>query len=372
LQTQWARGQNQAPDFIEIGFGTLDRINPRLTLSGGFPPVQLPATEVPGPNAVGIDAPGRSLPTQYSQQWFFDIQRELPFNTLLTVGYNGNGTRKLLTNVNYGLPYDIAPSPVPVASRRLWPFYTAVNRMIGLGNLSYNGMIVKTEKRFSQGLTFLMGYTWSKAIDTVDETNNNSGVGVLKPWDRKLNRGNSLSDIRHSFVFSSTYELPFGRGKKWMGDADPFTAAILGGWQFSGVFTQNTGLPFTVTTSGGITNAGGADRPNRIGDGTLASDKRSIDRWFDVSAFQVQPNYTYGNSGRTILFGPSQTNLDFSLAKAFRLSERFRLQFRAESFNVSNTPGFGLPGATINAAGVGQITSADEPRRVQFGLKLLF
>jgi hypothetical protein len=372
LQVQWSRGQNQAPDFIEIGFGTLDRINPRLTLSGGFPPVQLPATEVPGPNAVGISAPGRFLPTQYSQQWFFDIQRELPFNTLLTVGYNGNATRKLLAELNYALPYDIAPSPVPVASRRLWPFYSSVNLQVPVGNLSYNGMIVKMEKRFSQGLTFLGAYTWSKAIDNVDETNNNSGVSVLKPWDRKLNRGNSLSDIRHNFVLSATYELPFGRGKKWMGSADPVTAAILGGWQISGVFAQSTGLPFTVTTSGGITNAGGADRPNRIGDGTLPSDRRSIDRWFDVSAFQVQPNYTYGNSGRNILFGPSQTNLDFTLAKAFRLSERFRLQFRVEAFNASNTPGFGLPGANISGAGVGQITSADEPRRVQFGLKLLF
>jgi hypothetical protein len=372
LQVQWSRGQNQAPDFIEIGFGTLDRINPRLTLSGGFPAVQLPAAEVPGPNAVGIDAPARYLPTQYSQQWFFDIQRELPFNTLLTVGYNGNATRKLLTQLNLSLPYDIAPSPVPVANRRLWPFYNSVNQQTALGNLSYNGMIVKLEKRFSQGLTFQMGYTWSKAIDNVDETNNNSNVSVLKPWDRQLNRGNSLSDIRHNFRFGGTYELPFGRGKKWMGHSDPFTAAVLGGWQFSGGFTRSTGLPFTVTTSGGITNAGGADRPNRIGDGTLPSDRRSIDRWFDLSAFQVQPNYTYGNSGRNILFGPSQTNLNFSLAKVFRLSERFRLQFRAEAFNASNTPDFDIPAANINSAGVGQITSAGEPRRVQFGLKLLF
>lgn len=161
---------------------------------------------------------------------------------------------------------------------------------------------------------------------------NNSGVGVLKPWGRGLNRGNSLTDVRHNFVLSSTYELPFGRGKKWMGSVDPVTAAVLEGWQLSGVLTGCSGLPFTVTTSGGITNAGGADRPNRIGDGTLPSDRRSIDRWFDASAFQVQPNYTHGNSGRNILFGPSQTNLDLSLAKVFRLSERFRLQFRAEAF----------------------------------------
>jgi len=150
------------------------------------------------------------------------------------------------------------------------------------------------------------------------------------------------------------------------------TDLFLGGWQFSGVFSRTTGEAFTVSTSGGITNAGGADRPNRIGDGTLPSDQRSIDRWFDVSAFQVQPNFTYGNSGRNILSGPGVTNLDFSLAKRFALTERFNLQFRAEAFNASNTPAFGNPAANINIPNVGTINAAGEPRRIQFGLKLLF
>ncbi len=361
VQTQWARGQNQAPDFIEIGFATVDRINPRLTLSGGFPPVQLPATEVPGPNLVSIDAPARFMPAQYSQQWFFDFQRELPFDALFTLGYNGNTTLKLPLSLNYNIPFDVAPSAVPIANRRLWPFYTNVTRQQAMGNLSYNGLIAKMEKRFSKGLTFLAAYTWSHAIDNVDEVGNNDGVGVLKPWDRRINRGNSLTDVRHNFVFSATYELPFARSNR-----------LLGGWQLGGIFGRTSGLPYTVTTSGGITNAGGADRPNRLRDGALSSAQRTIDRWYDVGAFQVQPTYTYGNSGRNILSGPTLTNLDFSLAKAFRLTERFRLQFRAEAFNATNTPFFGLPGANINTPGAGAITSAGEPRRVQFGLKLLF
>ncbi len=372
VQTQYARGQNQAPDFVEIGFGTIDRINARLTLSGGFPAVQLPATVVPGPNQVGIEAPSRYLPNQYSQQWFFDIQRELPFNVVWTVGYNGNGTRKMLTALNYNLPYDIAPSPVPLANRRVWGFYNAVNQQVPLGNLNYNGLIAKLEKRFSKGLTFLGAYTWSHAIDNTDEVGNNDGVAVLKPWDRGLNRANALTDARHNFVLSSTYELPFGRGKRWMAKAGRPADLVLGGWQISGILGRTSGLPFTVTTSGGITNAGGADRPNRLRDGALPADRRSIDGWFDVSAFQVQPNYTYGNSGRNILVGPALSNIDFSLAKTFSLTERFRLQFRAESFNATNTPYFGLPAANINTPGAGAITSAGEPRRVQFGLKLQF
>ncbi|HTM48888.1 MAG TPA: TonB-dependent receptor [Bryobacteraceae bacterium] len=372
MSSQWARGQNQAPDFIEFGFGTLDRINPRLTLSGGFPPVDFNVSEVPGPNSVGITVSNKFLPTQFSQQWFFDVQRELPGDTLLTVGYSGNGTRKMLGALNYAIPYDIAPSPVPLANRRLWPFYNNVNRQEPFGNLSYHGLMTKIEKRFSKGLTFVMNYTWSHAIDNIDEVGNSDGGGNLKPWDRSLDRGRSLTDIRHAFGFVGTYELPVGKGKKYLGNVTRALDLALGGWQFSGIFTRTTGQPYTVTTSGGITNAGGADRPNRLRSGDLPPDQRSIDRWFDVSAFQVQPNYTYGNSGRAILSGPGLTNLDVLLAKTFSITERLRLQFRAESFNVSNTPAFANPAANISAAGVGRITSAGEPRRIQFGLKLLF
>ena len=372
VQTQWSRGQNQAPDFQEFSFATLDRINARLTLSGGFPAVDFSSNEVPGPNAVGINASNRFLPTQFSQQWFFDLQRELPFDTLLTVGYSGNGTRKLIGGLNYAIPFDVAPSPVPIANRRLWPFYNSVTVQEPFGSLSYNALLVKFEKRFSRGLTFSLNYTWSHAIDNLDEVGNGDNTSALKAWDRTLERGPSLTDVRHAFNFVSTYELPIGKGKRFLTGAGRALDLVLGGWQVSGILTRTTGEPFTVTTSGGITNAGGADRPNRIRDGALPSDQRSIDRWFDVSAFQVQPNYTYGNSGRNILNGPGLTNLDLLLGKIFSITERVRLQFRAESFNITNTPAFGLPAANINAAGVGRITTAGEPRRVQFGLKLLF
>jgi hypothetical protein len=366
-----ARALNQAPDFVEVGFGTLDRINARLTLSGGFPAVQLPATSVPGPAAVGIDIPEDYLPTQYSQQWFFDVQRELPFDVLLTLGYNGNGTRQLLSSVDFNLPFDIAPGPTPIASRRLWPFYNNVSRQLPVGTLNYNALALKIEKRFSKGLTFLSAYTWSKTLDNVDEALTGAGTGALKPWDRKVNYGRSVTDLRHNYVFSATYELPFGRGKQFLG-SNRGLDLVFGGWQLGGIMTLQTGLPFTVNSGGGITNAGGADRPNRIADGKLAGGQRSIDRWFDLAAFTTQANFTYGNSGRNILDGPGNKNLDLSLSKRFALTEKFNLQFRAEAFNATNTANFGFPAANISGAGVGAITSAEEPRRVQFGLKLVF
>ncbi|MBK7930515.1 MAG: hypothetical protein IPJ98_24475 [Bryobacterales bacterium] len=140
-------------------------------------------------------------------------------------------------------------------SLRLWPFYNSVNQQLAYGNLGYNGLITKLEKRFSKGLTFLMSYTWSHAIDNVDEVGQREGTGKTYVWDRNQNRGSPLTDIRHMFVYSSTYELPFGEGKAFLGGANRVVDAILGGWQLGGVEVERE--PSTVVSGGGLTNAGG-------------------------------------------------------------------------------------------------------------------
>jgi hypothetical protein len=366
---QTARWWNQSPDFVEYSFSTVDRINPLLTLQKGFPAVTLPATSVPGPASVGINIQTRNMPDQYSQQWFFDLQRELPYDTLMTVAYSGNGARKLIVGLDYNVPY--GPAASTVASRRNFPYYTGVTRQMPMGKSSYNAFVWKLEKRFSKGLSFLSAFTWAHSIDDFTEISNGTGGnGPVAPWNIELNRGNSYSDVRRQWAFSAAYELPVGKGKPLLNHGGAVNA-ILGGWQLASLVTMRSGIPFTVTTSGGLTNAGGADRPNRIGNGTLPSGQPTIDHWFDTTAFTVQPQYTYGNSGRNILFGPTLRNLDLSLSKSFAITEGKRLQFRAESFNFTNTPAFGQPGATLNGLGVGQITSAGDPRRIQFGLKFI-
>jgi len=366
---QSARWVNQSPDFVEYNLSTVDRINPVLTLQSGFPAVTLPATAVPGPAAVGINIQAAKMPDQYSEQWFFDLQRELPFETLMTVNYSGNAGRKLVLGLDYNLPY--GPGTATVASRRTFPYYTNVTRQMPMGNSAYNALIWKLEKRFSKGLSFLSSFTWAHTIDDLTEiSNNTSGNNPVAPWNIELNRGNSYSDIRRQWAFSAAWELPFGKGKPLLARGG-FVNAVFGGWQLASLVTMRSGIPFTVVTSGGLTNAGGADRPNRIGNGTLPSDQRTIDHWWDTTAFLVQPQYTYGNSGRNILFGPGLRNLDLSLSKSFTISEQRRLQFRAESFNFTNTPAFGQPGPTLNGLGAGQITTAGDPRRIQFGLKFI-
>jgi hypothetical protein len=366
---QSARWINQSPDFVEYSFATVDRINPLLTLQGGFPAVPLPATSVPGPASVGINVQATKMPDQYSQQWFFDVQRELPYDILMTLDYTGNGARRLIYGLDYNLPY--GPAATTVASRRIFPYYTSVTRQMPMGNSTYDALIWKAEKRFSKGLSFLSAFTWAHTIDDVTEISNNTGGnGAVVPWNVQLNRGNSYTDIRRQWSLSAAWELPFGKGKALLNHGGAVNT-ILGGWQLATLVALRSGIPFTVVTSGGLTNAGGTDRPNRIGNGTLPDSQQSIDRWFDTSAFAVQPQYTYGNSGRNILFGPVSHNMDLSLSKGFSITERKRLQFRAESFNFTNTPAFGQPGATLNGLGVGQITSAGDPRRIQFGLKFI-
>ncbi len=309
------------------------------------------------------------MPDQYSEQWFFDLQRELPYNIFTTVGYTGNGAHDLIVALDYDLPY--GPAASTVASRRIFPYYTSVTRQMPMGNSSYNALLWKLEKRFSNGLSFLSAFTWAHTIDDVPEIGNGTGGNnPVVPWNIELNRGNSYQDVRRQWALSAAYELPIGRGKAWL-NRGGILNAFFGGWQLASLVSIRSGIPFTVTTSGGITNAGGADRPNRIGDGNLPSDQRTIDHWFDTSAFVVQPQYTYGNAGRNILFGPGLRNIDLSLSKSFSITETKRLQFRAESFNFTNTPAFGQPAATLNGLGVGQITTAGDPRRIQFGLKFI-
>jgi hypothetical protein len=309
------------------------------------------------------------MPDQYSEQWFFDLQRELPYELLMRVGYTGIGAHQLIVAQDYDLPY--GPAPAAVASRRIFPYYTSVTRQLPMGNSSYNALLWKMEKRFGRGVSFLSAFTWAHHIDDVTEVGNStSGNNPVNPWNVKLNRANSYSDIQRQWAFSTAYELPFGRRKALL-NRRRLVDGVFGGWQLAALVSMRSGIPFTVVTSGGITNAGGSDRPNRIGNGTLPSGQQSIYHWFDTSAFVVQQQYTYGNAGRNILFGPCMRNLDLSLSKSFAITETLRLQVRAESFNFTNTPAFGQPNATLNALGVGQIIRAGDPRRIQFGLKFL-
>jgi hypothetical protein len=371
------RFQNLPPDFTEITFPS-DRLSqPSNVVGAGFPAGLIPATKVL--ENVFVNTASRYMPTQYSMQWFADLQRELPGQMILTLSYLGNGNRNMTQIRNVNQP--LTPGPGSVKSRSPWPYFGWIIFQDPSGNGSYNAGTIKLEKRYSRGLTLMSAYTYAHAIDNVAEALTSAGGQELQDnYDLRRNRGNSTFDLRHVFVASAVYELPFGRGKRWMNRRGPVDW-VLGGWQAGAILTLRSGMPFTPLVSTDISNTGTSNptggtanqnHPNRIGNGNLPASQRSIAEWFDVSAFTVPDNYTYGNSGRDILYGPNFRNLDLNLGKNFAIGEGKRLEFRAEAFNSSNTPHFGLPAANINLPTAGKITSAGAPRQIQFALKLVF
>jgi hypothetical protein len=229
---------------------------------------------------------------------------------------------------------------------------------------------VTAEHRFHAGLNLSSNYTWGHLIDDFPNGSGKVGNGPFPQLvnNRRLERGNSDIDIRHRFVLMANYELPFGKGLKG-------AAGLLAkNWQMNAIGILQSGPTFTVQNASNISNTGGGDRPNQLRNANLPSDQRSLNNWFDTSAFVVQPLYTIGNAGRNTVFGPGRESLDFSLFKDFPFKERATLQFRAEAFNITNTPNFEVPGNQIGTPSFGVISSTGNtlPRNLQIALKLLF
>ena len=369
--TQVAGWDNGPPDFSEFSFPTDRLVQPGLILSAGFPGGLLPAKEVQK-NVTIRTVVTDLIPNQYAHQWFFDIQRRLPFDMVGTLSYLGSSTRQMIWNRNMNAVTD--PGPGSIASRRPWPFFSGITIRHPGGDANYNAFAAKGEKRFSKGLTFLASYTWSHNIDDGAGTlsDGTAGGGWRNSNQIGWDRANSAYDRRHIFSGSFVYDLPFGKGRQWGAGWSPAANAVLGGWQLGGILTLRSGEYFTPIISGNPNNADGEDYANRIGDGNLSRSERTIDRWFDVGAFEVPTGYVWGNSGRNVLIGPPDHWMDLKIGKNFRFAENYRLEFRAEMFNFTNTPSFGNPGSTINSPAAGKITSASAARRIQFGLKLVF
>jgi predicted extracellular nuclease len=207
---------------------------------------------------------------------------------------------------------------------------------------------------------------------------------VQNVYNLRADRGLSDFDVRHRLVFSPVAELPFGKGKAYLSHG--IASAIAGGFQLSGIFSWQTGRPFTVTDSS-TNNSGSfenADRPNRIANPSASVDTvtgaktHTVQEWFNVSAFQLAPKLQFGNAGRNIVTGPSYTDLDLTLARSFSIDkhfERLKGQFRVESFNLLNHPNFFNPLSTATQFGTssfGQVTQANNPRQFQFAARILF
>jgi hypothetical protein len=361
-----ARFVNLSPDFTEVTLPTLDNITPVTRVRDGFVPVQLPAP-APVPNT-SVTTTKDEYPVQYNSQWFFDIQREFG-DIMFEVGYQGAKATHLFAGRNLSFP---GPHPtIPAVQRRLRPQWNSVNLRDNGANSSYNALVAKAEKRFSRGFTFIGSYTWSKNIDQNAENLFLGASGTANPNDLRNERGLADIDRRHNLVASFTWELPIGSGRAFGSSWGRALDAVAGGWQLGGWFTHRSGFPFDVSYPGDAQNSGTANRGDRIASGKV--DNPNIDRWFDQFAFVASAPGVFGNTGRNVLTGPGATNFDFILAKQFTMPwEGHSLQFRFESFNVTNTAHFGQPNSGLRGPATATINQADDPRRIQFALKYMF
>jgi hypothetical protein len=341
-----------------------------LSVNDPFPsffPVPLPDS------ALAIQ---RDLRTAYMQHWSFGLQRDLGGSRVLEVSYVGSKGTKLLAgrDINQGqlttLPFVIRPVPQ----------FDDINILESRANSNYNSLQVRFQQRLDFGLSFLSSYTWSKSIDDASGFFTSAGDPNFpqNSFDVRQERALSNFDVRHRLSVSYSYDLPFGRGRAFLSDAG-LLSKVFGRWQMNGILTLQTGRPFTVALLPEIDNSGtgrstlgflGNDRPNVVGQATLSP--RTPERWFNIDAFAFPPRGTFGNAGRNILTGPGTENVNISLLKNMTLRERLDLQLRAEVFNLFNHPNFNLPDNFLGSPTFGRILSAQSPRHIQFGLKLLF
>ena len=224
----------------------------------------------------------------------------------------------------------------------------------------------------------LISYTGAKLIDDYSIISNvGRNANIQNIYDRRNERSISSNDVSQRFVASFVYALPFGRGRHFAGNMNRYLDIVAGGWQMNGIVTLQTGQPIALTTQNTSNSGSNVLRPNNSGKSSkLDGDVESrLTQYFDTSVFSQPAPFTFGNVGRTLpdVRGPGVKNIDFSLFKNFKIVERISLQFRAEAFNLTNTPSFGFPNQNFNAVQFGQITAtAADPRQLQFGLKLLF
>jgi len=310
-------------------------------------------------------------PTPRMNQWSAGLERQLWNGGGLEVQYLGSHSYHLDRSFYNNTP--LLPGPGSVNSRRPNPLFGVI-RTINMDEIAnYESMSLIFRQRLSRGLTMMANYTWSHTLDV--STDSNGGGTPMNPYWWKADYGNSNWDIRHRFVATFVYDIPFFRV------SNPVAKGMFTHWQGNGIVTLQTGIPFNVSTATDTANTGssGTYRPDLVHAPSDDCGRGHLVGCIDASDFTVQDlypvtpaNFAYGNEGRNLLHGPGAETVNFSLFKNFPIKERLRFQFRFETFALFNHTNFGNPSATLGTSSFGNITSATGNRNIQFGAKLLF
>lgn len=377
----------------------------RITLSGSLPcqptctPAQLISPNATGPLPTGdftnldLNNPTNVsvlavLPnnrTPYVSQWNLQIQRQLGTNSSVSLAYVGTDGKNLTRNYNANQQLYGQSSAGTNPNRSLYPQLGSITVQDNSGSSNYNSLQAQYERRFTNGFQFLGAFTWSKAID-----DSCSDADVCAPQlytNYKIERGLSSIDQNYTMVLSSLYELPFGRGKRFGGSMSRPVDAIVGGWQINGIYSLLAGQPFSVTVDGNPGGNPGTTRADLVG--KVSVNPGNINQYINAAGFAVPAATTYpdgsttynapGTSGRNILRGPGSSNIDLAIFKNFSITERLKAQFRAQAYNLTNTPHFANPNSDFSHApfpngNFGQITSTipSSYRQMELALRFTF
>lgn len=397
----------QFPFIQNVAQKTQDSVNAAFALSGG--PTVAPISFTPDAGlGQSVYSAQRKLGSGYVQQWNLAFQRELTPNTSFEIAYVGShivhvgipdanlnqltteelsqgaSLLKKVANPYYGqIPASSSIGTKTVtAAQLLKPYPRFLNVAYyrnNTGTTNYNAIEGKLEQRLSHGLSFLLSYTHSKLIDdassvfssTVLSSPNSSSLiaaDTFRPW---LERDSSSGDMPNVTALSATYLLPAGRGHSFASGG--LGATVLGGWAVNAIASLQSGMPVTVTQATNNNAFAGfvLQRPNITGKVDLPSDKRTPAQYFNTAAFETAPQFELGNASRNPVRGPAYRDLDVALVKHTQFAEHSEVEFRAEVFNVTNTPAFAQPNGSFGSAAFGSITATTtDPRVVQFAVKL--
>jgi hypothetical protein len=336
---------------------------PNLTLQNAFP-TGLGSLGLPNGSAVQPH-----WKTPYNMQWSLFIQRELMSNLSLEVGYVGNRGVNLEQAPDVNAP-EPGPGGTPVTP---YPGVGSLNESLAKGDSWYDALQVNLERKWQSGFSFKVSYAFSKGLSDVNlgAFAFQGGIGSDgPPLDFAFNKGRSEFDARHRVVLSYIYELPFGRGKRFLAGGSGLTDAILGGWQLNGITIFQTGTPSDTSLAIDNVAFGQTNRPDLIANPN--NGPKTAQEWFNTAAFAEPAAGRFGDAPWNAVEDPGIANFDFSVFKNFHLGEKNQLQFRAEFFNLFNTPQFDPPNTVFGTPSFGTITSAGDGREVQFALKYNF
>lgn len=316
--------------------------------------------------------------TSYVAQWSLGLQRELTGNMTVEATYFGSAGIKLrrLQTYNQTRPSQLSNSNLS----RPFPKFGGFQVMNAPSHSSYHALYLKAQRRFSRGLTFINSFSWSKSIDNGSgiRTSDGDSLTPSNDYNLELERGLSAFDFRRRLTSSWVWELPVGRGKRWLGE-NRVADFVLGGWQLGGILTLQDGFPFTVLCGpGNIQNGGGVCYPDSTGaNPNLSRSEQTRTRFFNTDAYVDRipsaGNFRFGTTARNSVIGPGIISFDASANKKFNLTESKYLEFRTEIFNLPNHPIWNPPGAQLRTANYGVINSTRiDSRQIQFALKLVF